>query len=100
MKYVIDIQSVSDLITNSSSESFTIYTTAPVDVVREWFYSALRKWGYTDEEIDEDSSIGGHVHGYNGKVIIDYNIMCNVNESIYDLLAETFGAHNVKSEYF
>lgn len=100
MKYTINIQSISDIITNSSSETFTIRTDTPVEVVREWFYNALRKWGYSDEEIEEDSSIGGDVHGYNGKVHIDYNVMCNVNESIYDLLAETFGAHNVESNYF
>lgn len=100
MKYIINIQSVSDIITNSSSETFTINTDASVGLVREWFNNVLRNWGYSNQQIERDSSIGGCIYERNGKIHIDYDIICNVDESIYDVLTKAFGENNVESEYF
>lgn len=100
MKYYIRIQSISDIITNSSSEVYTVYTDTPVDVVREWFHSILRKWGYSQDDIDYDSTIGGCIYENDfGEVVISYSIMCNINEDIYSVLTATFGERNVKAEY-
>lgn len=100
MKFYIKIQSVNDLITNSSSEVFTVHTDTPVEVIRGWFNNTLRLWGYSDEDIHRDSTIRGNIYEERpGIIVISYGVMCNVNESIYGLLAETFGERNVRVEY-
>ena len=100
MKYRINIQSVSDLITNSSSEAFTIYTSTPAEVIEDWFHACLKRWGYSEDEISYDSTIRGNIYQERpGVVVISYGVMCNVNESIYDLLAATFGDKNVEVDY-
>lgn len=100
MKYCIKVQSVSDIITNSSSEVFTVQTQVDVDIIRDWFYNTLRIWGYSDEAISQDDSIGGWIYEREpGVVVISYGIMCNIEESIEDLLIATFGKENVEAEY-
>lgn len=100
MKYCIKVQSVSDIITNSSSEVFTVQTQVDVDIIRDWFYNTLRIWGYSDEDICQDSTIGGYIYESSpGVVVISYGVMCNVDESIYNLLIATFGRENVEAEY-
>lgn len=100
MRYLINVQSVSDLITNSSSEVFTIQTGTPAEVIEDWFHARLKRWGYTDEEISNDSTISGNIYQEGpGVVVISYGVMCNINEDIYGLLASTFGNNNVFVEY-
>ena len=100
MKYRINIQSVSDIITNSSSEVFTIHTGTPAEVIEDWFHTRLKRWGYSEDEISHDSTIRGNIYQESpGVVVISYSVMCNVNESIYDLLVSTFGDGNVQADY-
>lgn len=100
MKYSINIQSVSDVITNSSSEVFTVHTGTPAEVIEDWFHTHLKRWGYSEEEIDGDSTIRGNIYQQSpGVVVISYGVICNVNEDIYSLLANTFGEDNVQVEY-
>lgn len=100
MKYHINIQSVSDIITNSSSEVFTIHTGTPAEVIEDWFRAHLKRWGYSEDEISSDSTIRGTIYQESpGVVVISYGVMCNVSESIYDLLASTFGDENVEVDY-
>lgn len=100
MKYRISIQSVSDIITNSSSEVFTVHTGTPAEVIADWFRTRLRRWGYSEDEIRGDDTIGGHIYQEKpGVVVISYSVMCNVGEDIYSLLAATFGHENVQADY-
>lgn len=99
MKFYIKVQSVSDLITNSSSEVFTVYTSTPVEVIRGWFDNTLRSWGYSEEEMHDYTIRGNIYEDRPGIIVISYNIMCNVNENIGRLLAETFGERNVRVDY-
>lgn len=100
MKYRINIQSVSDIITNSSSEVFTIHTGTPAEIIEDWFHTCLQRWGYSEDEISYDSTIRGNIYQEGpGVVVISYGVMCNVNESIYELLANTFGNENVEVDY-
>lgn len=100
MKYSINIQSVSDIITNSSSEVFTVHTGTPAEVIADWFHTHLKRWGYSEEEISNDYTIRGHIYQEGpGVVVISYGVMCNVNEDIYSLLAATFGHENVQVDY-
>ena len=100
MNYRINIQSVSDIITNSSSEVFTIHTGTPAEVIEDWFHTRLQRWGYSEEEIRNDSTIGGNIYQLSpGTVMISYSVMCNVGEDIYSLLAATFGHENVQADY-
>lgn len=100
MKYYIRVQSISDIITNSSSEVFTIRTETPEYLIRDWLDDTLRVWGYSEEEIVNDSTIRGLVYSDTpGVVVISYGVICNVNESLYDLLIVTFGDKNVSVSY-
>lgn len=100
MKYYISVQSISDIITNSSSEVFTIHTDTPEYLIRDWLDDTLRVWGYSEEEIVNDSTIRGLVYSDTpGVVVISYGVMCNVDESLYDLLVVTFGDKNVSISY-
>lgn len=100
MKYCINVQSVSDLITNSSSEVFTIRTDTPEYLIRDWLDDTLRVWGYSEEEIMNDNTIRGLVYSYTpGVVVISYDTMCNVDKSLYGLLVTTFGDKNVSIFY-
>lgn len=99
MKYYIKIQSVNDLITNSSSEVFTVHTGTPAEVIADWFHNYLRRWGYSEDEIFGDDTIGGHIYQKEpGVVVISYSVICNVNEDIHSLLADTFGYENVQAD--
>lgn len=94
--FKIKIQGVSDIITNSSSEIYQIKSNIPVEFFREIWDNILRNWGYTEEDIESDSTISGHIREENDYIILDYSIMCNINESVEEKLIELFGSNNVK----
>lgn len=94
--FKIRIQSVSDIITNSSSEIYQIKSNIPVYYFREIWDSILRNWGYSEEDIENDSTISGIIREEGEYIILDYSIMCNLNESVEGKLAELFGSENVK----
>lgn len=96
MKFKIKLQSVSDVITNSSSEIYTIKTNVGAQFLRNWWNSKLLTLGYTQEQIDEDDSIGGCIYeDGDGYLVLSYSVMCNVDESISAILRAEFGAYNV-----
>ena len=82
MKYCINVQSVSDIITNSSSEVFTVHTGTPAEVIEDWFHTRLKRWGYSEEEIDGDSTIRGNIYQQSPGVVSNliWSLCANVSE--------------------
>ena len=94
--FKIKVQSVSDIITNSSSEVYQIKTNVPWLMFREMWDSILRSWGESEEDIKNDETISGIIREENGYIILDYSVVCNVDHSIFGKLVELFGEENVK----
>lgn len=59
-RFKVNIQSVSDIITNSSSEIFSIRTDVSPETFREVWNKILKKWGYNIE--DDDDTILGDIY--------------------------------------
>jgi hypothetical protein len=94
--FKIKVQSVSDIITNSSSEVYQIKTNVPWLMFREMWDSILRSWGESEESIKNDETISGIIREEDGYLILAYDIVCNVDHSIFGKLVELFGEENVK----
>jgi hypothetical protein len=96
-KFLIKIQSVSDIITNSSSEIYQIKSDITETMFREIWDSVLRDWGYPEEEINGDETIYGIIIRKDSDyIILDYSVMCNLNHDAFDKLRDIFGTENVK----
>ena len=95
-KFAIKIQSLSDLITNSSSEVYRIKSNVETWMFREMWDGILKNWGYSEEEIRDDSTISGDIRREGDYIILDYSIMCNLDYSAEEKLNEIFGKENVK----
>ena len=96
-KFLIRIQSVSDIITNSSSEIYQIKSDITETMFREIWDSVLRDWGYSEEDIKNDDTIYGIIRRKdNDYIILDYSIMCNLDHDALDKLRDIFGTENVK----
>jgi hypothetical protein len=96
-KFLIRIQSVSDIITNSSSEIYQIKSDITETMFREIWNSVLRDWGYSEEDIENDDTIYGIIRRKdNDYIILDYSIMCNLDFDALDKLRDIFGTENVK----
>lgn len=98
MKFKILVQTFSDVITNSSSEIYTIKSDIDVDYLREWWNNKLLSLGYSEEEIKNDDTIGGDIYSGENCIVLSYAVMCNVSENILKILTSKFGAANV--EYY
>lgn len=95
------IRSVSDVITNSSSESYIIKNSGNKFDVEEAFDKFMKK-NHNDEwdETTEWSSYkpDQYVDGpEDGDVTIDWLVLCNLDDA-YKYLQECFGEENVKPE--
>lgn len=96
-KFLIRIQSVSDIITNSSSEIYQIKSDITETMFREIWNSVLRDWGYSEKDIENDDTIYGIIRRKdNDYIILDYSIMCNLDFDALDKLRDIFGTENVK----
>jgi hypothetical protein len=98
--YKIMLQSASDIITNSSSEIYTIKSGVGEDFLRSWWDAKLKELGYSPKDIADDEFIAGRIYEENGYLVLSYPIMCNISEDIFDILLKRFGAKNVKCEYY
>lgn len=101
MKILIKVQSASDIITNSSSEIYSIKTDTDVNIVRSlWDQILLNEYGFEKDNL-EDETIRGKIYRdkETGNIILDYNIMCNV-DNVEDKLKEIFGKDNVKEVFW
>lgn len=100
-KFLIKIQSASDIITNSSSEIYSIKTDTDIDIVRSlWDQILLNEYGFEKDTL-EDETIRGKIYRdeETGNIILDYTIMCNV-DNVEDKLKEIFGKDNVKEIFW
>lgn len=95
MRFKILVQTFSDVITNSSSEIYTIKSDIGVDYLREWWDNKLRSLGYSEEEIKNDDTIGGDIYSGENCIVLSYAVMCNVSENILKILASEFGEFNI-----
>lgn len=95
MRFEILVQTFSDVITNSSSEIYTIKSDIGVDYLREWWDNKLLSLGYSEEEIKNDSTIGGDIYSDENCIVLSYAVMCNVSENILEILASKFGKSNI-----
>ncbi len=98
-----DIKDILDVITNSSSECFSIKTDLNSSEVREKWLEFLEsfpeengtrqesRWSYIFDGFD--------VYEVDDRVYIDYPILCNV-EDPYLKLCDLFGSDKVKDEGF
>ena len=98
-RFKVNIQSVSDIITNSSSEIFSIRTDVSPETFREVWNKILKKWGYNIED-DDDTILVDIYEESPGELILSYPVMCNVGEDISSILKLIFGSQNITSEYY
>ena len=97
----LKVQSTSDIITNSSSEVYSIKTDTDVIIVRSlWDQILLSEYGFEKDRL-EDSTISGKIYRdeETGNIILDYSIMCNV-DNVETKLKEIFGEDNVKEIFW
>lgn len=90
-KIFISIQSLSDVITNSSSEVFIIDTVMSEKYFKKIWFDMLEAHGY---DLD-DRSCTGSIDKYNDTVTIDFGCMCNLGWDIRQDLQAVFGEENV-----
>lgn len=95
-KIKIKVQSVSDVITNSSSEIYQIKSDIDVFMFRDLWDDVLTEWGYTKEEIQADDTVGGVIYKEDGYLILSYSSVCNLDQCVFDKLRDIFGNENVK----
>lgn len=97
MKFSLDIQSISDVITNSSSELFLINSGMPDKEFRKILTEKFIANGYTKEELEDESMIGEIWMEPGNRLHLDFPIMCN-SDIVYGILCEIFGKENVHAE--
>ena len=95
------IRSVSDVITNSSSESYIIKNSGNKFDVEEAFDKFMKK--NHNNEWDEAEWTSCKPDQYadgpgDGDVTIDWLVLCNLDDA-YKYLRECFGEKNVEPEY-
>lgn len=98
--YKIILQSASDVITNSSSEIYTIKSRVGEKFLRSWWDAKLKELGYAPEDIADDEFIAGRIYEEDGYLVLSYPILCNISEDIFNILSEQFGDKNIKCEYY
>jgi len=96
LKIQIKVQSYSDIITNSSSELFTIKTDLSWFEFETMWEEALRIRGYdTDDETHHGTIY--YDEDRNNIITINFPVMCNLNNDMYEWLNYTFGRINIKT---
>lgn len=95
MKITIKIQSFSDIITNSSSELFTIKTNMSARAFRDIWNRYLDKRGY-NHYFGGYETYHGHIDEEEpGVLTLEYPDMCNLEREDYEWLEKLFGEENV-----
>ena len=84
------IQSMSDVITNSSSELYTVRGVDRWDL-EDAFREQLKEWGYVPGDYDCGTFDFSCFTNDDGTVEFGYCVICNVNEDIEEWLKATFG---------
>lgn len=102
---VVNIQSITDVITNSSSETFVIDTNHSLDTFLSIWNSILKTTegqGYSGIEPNEEEQFsiwhtyeGDSIYEDNGKIHIQYYAMCNLGDEARAELERIFGANNI-----
>lgn len=87
------IQSASDVITNSSSETYLIKSNIPEDTFIIVWERILTKLGYN---LDDDTHYG-EVYSEGGSFRVEFP-MSNLGEDVLEALEMFFGKDNVKVE--
>lgn len=95
MVITIRTQSVSDIITNSSSETFIIQTSLNEYAFTEIWENILTELGYSLKDRTYYGSIRQNYTGF----VIDFPIMCNLEDDVIEELYKYFGKNNVEIEY-
>nr|DAN43791.1 MAG TPA: hypothetical protein [Caudoviricetes sp.] len=96
MVITIRTQSVSDIITNSSSETFIIQTSLTEYAFTEIWENILTELGY---DLKDDTYYGSIRQNYKGFIVVDFPIICNLDEDVVRELYKYFGENNVEIEY-
>lgn len=99
----INIQSAGDLITNSSSECFTIKSNLPLLLFEDLWNKFLLDHNYIDSEHrfikpyngELEYTIKGETYKDEEGLHLDFPILCNINEDLYDWLSDIFGEENI-----
>lgn len=104
MKHIIvNLQSFSDIITNSSSELFTINSNMDLDRVKELWEKLARKhesWAFKkDSHWNGDTVIPDSIEIEDGKIVANFFCMCNIGDEMREELEQIFGEENVKYSY-
>lgn len=95
MVITIRTQSVSDIITNSSSETFIIQTSLTEYAFADVWENILTELGYS---LYDETYYGNIKQNYTG-FVIDFPIMCNLEDDVIEELYKYFGKNNVEIEY-
>lgn len=100
MRITIKLQSVSDIITNSSSECYTIKSRIEETQLREILDKQLAEWGYEREENGGFSGVYDYwIHREGKYILVNWSVMCNVSENLVDFFRSIFGKDSVWVEY-
>lgn len=92
------LTSISDVITNSSSEVYIITTSLSPEEFRAKWNDQLEEWGVFEEQYytPGDPTFLGEIYRKNEhNLVLDYSVLCNLDQDVYKKLVEWFGKDNV-----
>lgn len=94
---MILVKSITDVITNSSSEAYTVKNSGNAGEVQDKFYEYLESLGiYGTEENHEHCGLfdADFTNNPDGSVYVDYAVLCNL-DNCQGYLETVFGKENV-----
>ena len=99
----ISVQSAGDIITNSSSECYTIKSNLPLLLLEDLWNKFLLEHGYIDSEYrfiepykgELEYTVKGQTYKDEDGLHLDFPIVCNINEDLYEWLSSIFGKENI-----
>jgi len=105
-KINIKVQSAGDIITNSSSECYTIKSDLDLAAFDDMWFNFLLEHHYINEEgtfIGEYPELAetylGNIYKDEDGLHLDFPVLCNINEDLSEWLSNIFGAENVTFDW-
>ena len=97
----MNIKSKIDIITNSSSECFSVKNQGSTFEVASRWYKFLED-NYKDDYGTPDNPryscvYDAYFYEEDGRIFVDYSALCNIDDA-YEKMVECFGKDNVKDE--
>lgn len=92
---IIKIQSLSSVITNSSSEIFQINVDMPENTFKDIWIRLLNKYEEGWDEYPLTDTYLGTIESIEDHIEVRFPVMCNIGTEMRDALIDLFGEENV-----